>query len=187
MKTFNRYLFAAILLAASSAHALEFSEVQAAKSSMVFGYKQMNVPLSGKFAKFAIQAHFDPSKPAAAQAKIDIDLSSIDTGNSDADEEVLGKLWFNTKLYPTGQFVSSSIKALGGDRYEAIGKLSIKGKSLDVSAPFTFKQDGANAIFDGSFKMNRLDYGVGEGLWADIATVANEVSITFHFVASSKK
>lgn len=187
MNTFNLYLFAAILLAASSAHALEFSEVQAAKSSMVFGYKQMNVPLSGKFAKFAIKAHFDPSKPAAAQAKIDIDLSSIDTGNSDADEEVLGKLWFNTKLYPTGQFVSSSIKALGGDRYEATGKLSIKGKSLDVSAPFTFKQDGANAIFDGSFKMNRLDYGVGEGLWADIATVANEVSITFHFVASSKK
>ena len=187
MRAFSRYFLPALLLVASSAHALEFNEVQAAKSSIVFGYKQMNVPLTGTFAKFIIQAHFDPGKPAAAQVNIDIDLSSIDTGNSDADEEMPGKLWFNTKQFPTGQFVSSSIKALGGDRYEAQGKLTIKGKTLDVTAPFTFRPEGANAIFDGSFKLKRLDYAIGEGLWADIATVANEVSITFHFVASSKK
>lgn len=187
MYTLSRYLLPALLLAASYAHALEFSEVQAAKSSLVFGYKQMRVPLTGTFTKFAIQARFDPAKPAAAQARIDIDLSSIDTGNSDADEEMPGKLWFNTKQFPTGQFVSSNIKALGGDRYEAQGKLTIKGKTLDVTAPFTFRQEGANAVFDGSFKLNRLDYAIGEGLWADIATLSNEVSITFHFVASSKK
>ena len=177
----------ALLLAASAAHALEFTEIQTAKSSMVFGYKQMNVPLTGSFGKFAIQARFDPAKPATGLARIDIDLSSIDTGNSDADDEVAGKLWFNTKQFPKAQFVSSSIKALGGNRYEAQGKLTLKGKTLDISAPFTFKQEGTTALFDGAFRLNRLDYAIGEGLWADLATVANEVSITFHFVASSKK
>jgi polyisoprenoid-binding protein YceI len=176
-----------LLFIVNTAQAVEFSDVQAAKSTMIFGYKQMNVPLSGKFAKFNIVANFDPAKPAAAQAKINIDLSSIDTGNSDADEEVLGKLWFDTKQFPYGQFVAGSIKSLGGNRYEAQGKLTLKGKTLAVSAPFTFKQEGANGVFDGAFKMNRLDYAIGTGIWADIATVANEVSITFHFVASSKK
>lgn len=183
-----KFIFICVLISiASNAQAVEFSDVQAAKSTMIFGYKQMSVPLSGKFTKFNIAANFDPAKPALALAKISIDLSSIDTGNSDADDEVLGKLWFDTKQFPNAQFVSSSIKSLGCNHYEAQGKLSIKGKSLDVVAPFTFKQEGANGVFDGALKMNRLDYAIGTGIWADIATVANEVSITFHFVASSKK
>jgi polyisoprenoid-binding protein YceI len=153
---------------------------------MLFGYKQMNVPLTGSFAKFNIAARFDPAKPATGLAKIDIDLSSIDTGNSDADEEVLGKLWFDTKRYPQAHFVADSIKALGGDRFQAQGKLTIKGKTMDVSAPFTVKQQGDVANFDGVLTIKRLDYAIGEGLWADLSTVANEVSITFHFVASSK-
>ena len=181
-----KYLGLAALLTCATTQAIEFSDVQLAKSSMVFGYKQMNVPLDGSFAKFNIAARFDPAKPATAMAKIDIDLASIDTGNSDADEEVLGKLWFDTKQYPQAQFVSSSIKALGGDRYQAAGKLTIKGKTLDVTAPFTVKQQGNTASFDGALTLNRLDYAIGTGLWADLDTVANEVSITFHFVASSK-
>ena len=176
-----------LTLIAGTANAAEFSEVQTAQSKVAFDYKQMSVPLSGSFAKFAIQARFDPAKLATSQAKIDIDIASIDTGNSDADDEVTDKLWFDTQKYPTASFVASSFKALGGDRYQAQGKLSLKGKTVDITAPFTFKQNGNSGIFDGSLNMNRLDYGIGTGIWADVATVANEVSITFHFVASSKK
>lgn len=176
----------AALLSCASAHALEFSAVQMSKSKVAFGYKQMNVPLNGAFARFNIAARFDPAKPAAGLASIDIDLASIDTGNSDADEEVLGKLWFDTKQYPQAHFVSTGIQALGGERYQALGKLTIKGKTLDVTAPFTFKQQDNTASFDGALTIKRLDYAIGTGLWADLSTVANEVSISFHFVASSK-
>lgn len=180
------YLALAVLLGSAPAHAAEFSEVHLANSNIGFGYKQMNVPLKGAFAKFNITAHFDPTKPASGSAKIDIYLPSIDTGNSDADEEVLGKLWFDTQQYPQAHFTTSTIESLGGERYLALGKLTIKGKTLAVSAPFTFKQQGNTATFDGALTLNRLDYAIGVGLWADIATVANEVSINFHFVASSK-
>jgi polyisoprenoid-binding protein YceI len=168
------------------AHALEFNDVKTAQSSVAFGYKQMGVPLTGSFAKFAITANFDPAKPQTAAAKIDIALASIDTGNDDANDEVKDKAWFNTAQFPNAQFVVSSIKALGGNRFEARGKLTIKGKTLDVVAPFTFAQTGLLGIFDGALQINRLDYTIGTGLWADVSTVANEVSIKFHFVASSK-
>ena len=35
----------------------------------------------------------------------------------EADGEVVGKPWFNVKLFPTATFVSSAIRPLGGDRF----------------------------------------------------------------------
>ncbi|MBI5439426.1 MAG: YceI family protein [Nitrosomonadales bacterium] len=168
-----------------SAQAAEFNQVQINKSTLTFAYRQMGVPLEGKFGKFTAQLAFDPARINAAQARLEADLASIDTGSSEGDDEVAGKLWFNTKAYPAAQFVSSGVKALGGNRYEALGKLTIKGRSLDVSAPFTFRQEGAVGIFDGAFTLKRLDYAIGEGLWADVGTVANEVQIVFHIVTNA--
>jgi polyisoprenoid-binding protein YceI len=179
------YFLPWFLLLASSTHALEFNEVQAGKSTITFAYKQMNVPMEGKFTRFSARMAFDPEKTNAAQARIEVDLASIDTGFSESDDEVAGKLWFNAKAFSTAQFVSYGVRVLGGNRYEALGKLSIKGRSMDVSAPFTFRQEGALGVFDGSFILKRLDYAIGEGIWADLSTVANEVQVKFHIVAAS--
>jgi polyisoprenoid-binding protein YceI len=174
-----------LFLIASGADAIQFNQMLSDKSSISFSYKQMNVPLDGKFKKFVAQIDFDPAKPEAAQAKFDIDLASIDTGSSDGDEEVAGKDWFNAKAFPTAKFVSTGVKSLGANRFEVQGKLTIKGKTLPVSAPFTFKPDAAVAMFDGSLTIKRLDYAIGEGEWADVSTVANEVQIKFHIVGAS--
>ena len=168
-----------------NAQAAEFNQVQPGKSSVSFGYKQMGVAMNGGFRRFDAHIAFDPAKVNAASAQIGIDLASIDTGSGEADAEVLGKQWFNTKLFPSAKFVSGSVHALGGNRYEALGKLSIKGRTLDISAPFTFKQVGNAGVFDGMFTLKRLDYAIGEGAWADVGTVANEVQIKFHVEAGS--
>jgi len=170
---------------AGNATAVEFSQVQPDKSTLTFGYKQMGVPSDGKFRKFAAAIAFDPAKPAAATAQLEIELASIDTGSKEGNDEVVGKQWFNVKSFPTAKFVSSSVKPLGGNRYEVAGKLTLKGKTQEVSAPFTVKQEGAVAVFDGGFTLKRLDYAIGEGPWADVGTVANEVQITFHVVAGA--
>lgn len=174
-----------LVLLSSPLHAAEFNQVQADKSAVTFAYKQMGVPSEGKFRKFTAAVAFDPAKLTTASAQIDIDLASIDTGSKEGDEEVAGKLWFNTKSYPQARFVSSVVKALGGNRYEVVGKLTIKGRTQEVSAPFTYRPEGAAAVFDGSFVLKRLDYAIGEGIWADVGTVANEVRITFHVVANA--
>ena len=185
MKNLYRYFLPLLLLPASSPHALEFSEVQAGKSTMTFAYRQMNVPMEGRFNKFSARIAFDPAKANSAQAKLEVDLASIDTGFSESNDEIAGKLWFNTKTFPSAQFVSTGVKTLGNNRYEALGKLTIKGKSLDVSAPFTFRQEGTVAMFDGAFSLKRLDFAIGEGMWADLGTVANEIRVVFHIVANA--
>ena len=99
-------------------------------------------------------------------------------------EKGFGKQWFNVKAFPTAKFVSTGVKALGGNRFEALGKMTIKGQTRDVVAPFTFKQDGNNGVFDGGFVLKRMDYNIGEGPWADVSAVANEIEIKFHVVAA---
>lgn len=175
------------LLAASGAQAVEFSSVQAEKSTLTFVSKQMGVAVDGRFRKFAASLAFDPAKPTQGSARLELDMSSIDAGSKDANDEVVGKAWFNVKAFPTATFVSSSVKALGGDRYEVAGKLTIKGRTQDVTAPFTFRQDGAAGVFDGYFVLKRLDFAIGDGAWSDTSAVANEVQIKFHVVAAARK
>jgi len=178
-------LAAALLLTQPAAHAVEFNQVVADKSAVSFVFRQMNVPIDGRFKRFKGQLSFDPARPAAARADVEIELASIDAGSHEADEEVAGKLWFNTKAFPTARFVSSSVKALGGNRFEVAGKMTIKGRTLDAVMPASFRLDGSTGVFEGSFILKRADYAIGEGIWADFGTVANEITIKFRLVAAA--
>lgn len=186
-----RLLLSVIVFGAlGQAGAAEYRQVLPTESTVTFAYKQMGVPMEGKFGKFTAQLVFDPARLNTAQARLDIALASLDTGVAEADQEAAGKLWFNTAAFPAASFVSTGIKALGGNRYAASGKLTIKGRTLDIVTPVTFQANGAKGAFDGTFSIRRLDYKIGEGEWADVSAVANEVQIRFHLVttaASGKK
>lgn len=161
--------------------------VDYAKSEITFVSKQMNVPIDGKFKKFSAQLSFDAKAPQSATAKLELDINSVDAGSPDADAEVRKKAWFNPMAFPTATFVSQSVKALGNDRYEVTGQMTIKGKSQKVTTPFTVKAQGGSTMFEGTFVVKRLDFGLGEGPWADTETVANEVQVKFKLLAAPAK
>jgi polyisoprenoid-binding protein YceI len=174
-----------LAILASAAQAVEFTQLQPGKSSLAFVSKQMNVPVEGSFKSFRSKLAFDPAKPAAAKAELEIDLASIDVGSKEADEEVASKEWFNTKAFPVAKFVSTSVKPLGGNRYEIAGRMTIKGRTQDLTAPVTVTQQGNSATFEGSLVLKRADYDIGGGVWADFGTVANEVQIKFRLLATA--
>ena len=175
----------AAVLAASSAAAVEYNAVLLDKSQVTFTSRQMNVPVDGLFRKFNAQVAFDPARPEAGRAVVEIDLNSIDAGSDDANIEIKRKPWFDVQNFPTAKFVSTGVRTLGNGRYEALGKMTIKGRTHDVVAPFTFKPAGSIGQFDGSFVVKRLQYAVGEGPWADTSTVADEVVIKFRFLVAA--
>lgn len=180
-------LFAAALAAALSAApaaAVEYARVDGAKSSLGFISKQMGVAVDGRFKRFQTTLRFDPAKPAAGKAEFRLELASIDTGVREADEEVVGKDWFDVARHPQASFVSREVKALGGGRFEALGDLTIKGVTRPVRAPFTFKESAGRAVFEGGLTILRGDFAVGSGAWADYGTVANEVELRFRIEAT---
>jgi polyisoprenoid-binding protein YceI len=182
-RLFGPPLAAALLSLAPAAQAIEFNQMQLNKSSLSFVSKQMNVPVEGRFKSFRSKLSFDPAKPAAAKAELEIDLASIDAGSKDADDEVANKAWFDTRAFPVAKFVSTSVKPLGGNRYEVAGKMTIKGRTQDLTTPLTVTQQGNSATFEGSLVLKRADYAIGDGVWADFGTVANEVQIKFRLLA----
>ena len=172
-----------ITLFAHAAHAVEYGSVLADKSSVAFTSRQMGVPVQGSFPKFTTKLSFDPAKPEAAKVELSIDLATIDAGSKDANDEVVGKQWFHVKMFPMATFSSSAVKSVGPGSYEVTGPLTIKGKSVPVTAAFTYKTEGSNGVFDGGFTLKRIDFAIGEGPWADVSTVANEIQVKFRVVA----
>ena len=164
-------------IALGSAQAASYQAVVPEKSAITFNYKQMGVAMDGKFRKFNAQVSLDTAKLDKANGSIDIDLASIDTVSSEADQEVVGKSWFNVAAHPKASFVLKSLKSTGANQYEATGQLSIKGQTRELQAPLKLSPQGA---LTGSFVMRRADFGIGEGMWAKFDVVANEITVNFN-------
>ena len=159
-------------------------KVDNAKSSVSAVFKQMNVPVEANFTRFAAQIDYDSAKPQNAKASVEIDIPSFDLGDPDYNREVQKKEWFNGAQFPKASFVSTRIQSPAAGKLEVSGKLTIKGKTAEVSFPLTVKKEGHQQIFEGNLPIKRLAFGIGEGEWKDTSIVADEVVIKFRVLAS---
>ncbi len=168
---------AALISTLNGVHAATFQAVVPEKSSVTFSYKQMGVAMDGKFKKFSAQIQLDPAKAEKATGRLDIELASIDTGSSEADQEVVGKAWFNVAAHPKASYVLQSLKSTAPGQYEAVGQLTIKGQTRELRTPLKLN---APSTLVGSFVLKRADFGIGEGMWAKFDVVANEITVNFN-------
>lgn len=154
-----------------------------AKSSVSATFKQMGVPVEAKFKGFSAQIDYDAAKPASSKATVEIQTASLDLGDAEYNKEVAKKEWFNVAQFPKATFVSTAIAPAGAGKFNVKGKLTIKGRSADVSFPLTQKTEGGKQVFDGQLPIKRLAFNIGEGEWKDTSMVADEVLIKFHITA----
>jgi polyisoprenoid-binding protein YceI len=167
--------------------AIEYDRVDTAKSSIKFVPTLMGSKTEGAFSKFTAQVRFDPDKPANAAAKADVDIRSFDIGYDEATAEALGKNWFDVQQFPTADFSVSKVKALGKDRFELTGNLTIRGKTKALTFPVTLNRDTAQtARLDGTVVIKRLDFNLGQGAWSSTGTVANDVTLIIRLALSGK-
>ena len=165
-----------------SAFAQPAAQLVAAQSEIVFTTRQMGVPVEGKFGKFSAQIALDPRKPEGGRVSFAIDTGSARFGAAETDAEVPKAVWLNVAKFPQATFESTSVKGLGGGKFEVAGKLSIKGSTQDMTVPVTVLQAGANSTASGTFTIQRLAFKVGDGEWADTQVVANDVAVRFKLV-----
>ncbi|HEY9067310.1 MAG TPA: YceI family protein [Burkholderiaceae bacterium] len=176
-------LLCTVAFTAASAQAID-----AARSAVSATFKQMGVPVEGKFSKFAGQVRYDPASPATAQASIDVDVASFDLGDAQYNQEVRGKEWFDAAQFPRASFVSTSVKPLAAGRLEVSGRLTLKGRTVDVNVPLSVRRDnGGASVFEGSVPVRRLAFGIGEGEWKDTGLLADEVLVKFKLVVAAGK
>src|SRR5436309_2496883 len=123
-----RLLPCVAFLLSSAAVAAAERPIQHDKSEIAFTVTQMGVGVSGTFTRYAAKINLDTTKPDLSTAEIVVDTASISTGDEDTDDEAVKKPWLDVSGFPKAQFKSSSIRPLGGGKYEASGMLTLKGK-----------------------------------------------------------
>lgn len=173
-------MFAIALFCATGAGA---EGVIVGKSEIGFTMKQMGVKIEGRFRKWKADVAFQPKALASSKASIDVDLASIDLASGESEQEARGALWFDTSNHPVARFMSTSIRDRGGNRYDVVGKLTLKGITRDFIVPIAVRTDATgNRVADGVFSLRRLDYKIGEGEWADTDIVDNDVVVRVRMV-----
>lgn len=113
--------------------------------------------VSGFFHNLKGQIFFDENNLSASRVNLEVEVTSIRTGNSLKSWHAKRPKWFDAKKHPHITFSSSKFqKAAKG--YLVSGKLNMKGVEREISVPVTFLHN----TFFGSFKVRRTDYQVGK-------------------------
>ena len=153
---------------------LEFSGVQAGAS------------FKGTFHKFTANVDFSPEALANSRIDVMIDMKSFDTNDAERDQTMLGADMLDVAHHPTAHYVTRRlIKTAGG--YSAEGALTLRGITKDVPISFQFTFGPATARLEGVDKVNRLDFGVGQGEWKSTEWVGAEVKIAFLLVLKPQR
>jgi polyisoprenoid-binding protein YceI len=134
-------------------------------------------PFHGVFHRFVARIAFDPADLEGSRFDVEVDVTSADTRSSDRDEGLSDPEWFDYARHPKATFVSQSYRALGDDRYEATGTLTIKGIAREITFPFSWEPHGDGVRLRGETKLVRTDFDVGVGEWSAGDVVGLEVDV----------
>jgi polyisoprenoid-binding protein YceI len=143
-------------------------EIDSVHSTVGFSVKHAMVSTTrGHFAAFSGGATIDAANPEAATSWLEIDATSVQTGNEMRDGHLRSPDFWDAENNPKITYKSTSAK-LDGDKLITIGDLTIKGKSAPVEVTWEFNgvvtdaatQGITKAGFDGTATLNRGDWGL---------------------------
>lgn len=143
----------------------------------------MGVDVDGRFRRWKATVDLRPGDLPKSRAEVDVDLASIDLASEESEAEVRRADWFDTARFPVATFRSTSVRALGGERFEVTGRLAMKGVTREVVVPVDLRKDAAgNTVAEARFAVKRLPYRIGDGPWADPSVVADDVTVRARIV-----
>lgn len=117
----------------------------------------------------------------SAKITINIDMTSLFSGNPTLTETLHGEDWFDIEGHPEATFTSSKV-VKAEDGYTVSGDLNMRGVSKNISFPAQISVEGDQLMTQAKFAVNRQDWGIkSEGFAGDL--VKDEVVIQFDIVA----
>ena len=131
-------------------------------SKVRFVIKNFGINTGGTFEGLAGTITFDPANLANASFNVTVDAKTVDTDLEARDNHLRKEEYFDIEKYPKISFKSTKITTTNKEGYlYMFGVITIKNTSKEISFPFkqTSKDDGI--LFEGEFKLNRRDFGVG--------------------------
>lgn len=143
-------------------------------SKVTFKIKNAGLTVDGSFKGLEADIQFDPAKGFGNKIEASVDVKTINTSINARDNHLKKEEYFNAEKFPRITMKSSSFSKGDDGKFKGFFSVSIKGTTKTVPVIFTFAETSGKATFSGTFKLNRLDYKVGESSWV----MSDEVNIT---------
>jgi polyisoprenoid-binding protein YceI len=176
-----------MLIAASAAVAaapVPTYTLDAAKSTLEFGFVQAGAKNKGKFPKFTVNFGFADDNLAASKLDVTINIPTLDTDDKERDDTLRGADLFDAAKFPQAHFTATQITKTAAGGYEAAGTFALRGVTRPQRVSFILRavtEQGRGVIYmTGKTLVKRLDFGVGQGDWKSTEWIDNEVNITFN-------
>jgi polyisoprenoid-binding protein YceI len=173
--------------------------VDVAHTGINFSVRHFFTPVQGTFDDYEVNLLFDRENPENSSVEVKIAVTSVNTGNERRDNHLRSGDWFEAETYPYLTFKSTSIKRVSGDKFIATGELTIKETTREVELPITLL--GINdlpeqmsemlggikhvASFETGYELDRREFEVGVGSWAETLIVSADVEIAITLEANS--
>jgi polyisoprenoid-binding protein YceI len=170
-----------VLFAASRAAAEDCYSV--GSGGVSFEVKQAGAPFRGTFRRFG--GTLCLAQERVVRIDVWLEPTSVTTELPEIDAALKDKEFFDVAAFPRITFASQAVD-VRDDRQLARGTLAIKGKRRQVEVPFRVRAGGELPSVAGAIMLNRLDYDIGTGEWADTRWLAADVKIEFTAVLSRR-
>jgi len=136
-------------------------------SELGFKIKHLMISnVSGAFTKFNVQTETTAEDFGDAKVEATVDVTSINTNNSQRDEHLRNADFFEAETHPNLIFKSTKIEKLDSDSFNLYGYLTIKEITKPVKLAVEYngiaKDPWGNikAGFTINGKINRKDFGI---------------------------
>lgn len=160
---------------------VSFAQVTSWKITDDYTVEFSGTKAEGTFGGLSGTILFDPGDLEASKFDVELEVSTISTGNKTKDKHARGESWFHAEKFPKIHFTSTKITALQVG-YEAVGDMEIRGVKKEVTLAFSFFGEEDQGMFEGELKVNRQDYGI-EGNFFEFV-VGDEFAVTIQLTAN---
>lgn len=131
---------------------------------------QFGNTVTGSFAEWTAAIAFDETATGSlGEVEATVAIASLTLGS--VTSQALGADFLDAPTHPKAVF-KAGIERRGEDGYAAVGTLSLRGREVPVTLPFTLSLQGDTARMEGAVTLDRRDFGIG-------ASMADETNLAF--------
>lgn len=150
-------------------------------SQVIFEYSYGTDPYQGRFSNVQANFDIDPMSPTSCKFDVAINIEDIEVDSPEVLDYLLDYELFDVDTWPTATFTAEKCRLTGVNTFEADGTLTIRDQTNPMTFPFELNIDTCDGQvcfnLTSEVEILRLEYGVGQGYWANTAEVPNEVTV----------
>lgn len=165
-------------------------EIEQGESRVFFKYSYEGTPYQGEFKNVDATFDIDPMRPGSCEFEVTIPIEDISVESPEVLDYLLDIELFDVDQFPTSTFKAENCELQSMNSFVADGTLTIRDVTKPISFPFEFQVemvDGQPRFhLTSEVTIQRLEFGVGQGYWANTAAIPNDVVVAVDVYAAPR-